>query len=284
MGTGAIKIKLLLVDDEFEFLNSASISLSRRDFQVTAASNGMEALRLMALQEFDAAVLDVKMPGIDGVELLRKIREIDAEMPVLMLTGHGNIPDAFESIKVGALNYLSKPYDIDALAEKVKKAVESRGKAVNFSSETTNSRQTETIRVLLVDDEEELLSSLSPVLRRRGFMVEIAQSGDEALQLAGERNFDVIVLDIRMPGMDGIETLKRLREIKQNFEAIILTGHPSVKNAFESVKQGAAEYLTKPPNIDDLAELIKKSYAKLAMRRQDLSKNVMKEILERQAD
>jgi len=284
MGSGAFRIRLLLVDDEFDFLNSVTASLNRRGFQVTAVSNGMEALRLMEEQDFDAAVLDVKMPGIDGVELLGKIREIDAEMPVLMLTGHGNIPDAFESTKSGAMDYLSKPYDIDSLAEKVKNAVEAKGKNIPLKSEIDAVSQTEAIKVLLVDDEEELLSSLSPVLRRRGFAIEIAQSGNEALRIVEERNFDVIVLDIRMPGMDGIETLRRLKEIKPNFEAIILTGHPSVKNAFESVKQGAAEYLTKPPNIDELTELIKKSYAKLAMKRQEASGIAVKEILERQVD
>jgi len=284
MNSAASNIRLLLVDDEYDFLNSVTASLNRRGFIVTPASNGMEALSFIENQEFDAAVLDVKMPGIDGVELLRKLRQINPHLPVIMLTGHGNIPDAFESTKIGAVEYLSKPYDLDSLSEKVRKAVEGQSKSPPLDAKLTGEDTAVKISLLLVDDEEELLVSLAPVLRRRNFNVDIAQSGSEALRMAESKNYDVIVLDIRMPGMDGIETLKRLQEKKHNFEAIILTGHPSVANAFESIKQGAAEYLIKPPNIDDLTELIKKSYAKLKIRMADSSQTSVRDILERYPD
>jgi DNA-binding NtrC family response regulator len=110
--------------------------------------------------------------------------------------------------------------------------------------------------VLLVDDEEEFVSVLAERLDARGLSVETANSGEQALEKAERRNFDAILLDLAMPGMDGIETLKRLRELNPDLQVILLTGRGTMATAVEAMKLGALDFLEKPVDIDTLEERI----------------------------
>ncbi len=107
-------------------------------------------------------------------------------------------------------------------------------------------------RVLLVDDEEEFVLALSKRLKARGLDVVIAESGEKAVEIVTDHKFDAIVLDLAMPGMDGIETLKRLLEIDRDAQVILLTGHGTVPAATEAMKLGAADFLEKPCDFQDL--------------------------------
>jgi DNA-binding NtrC family response regulator len=107
-------------------------------------------------------------------------------------------------------------------------------------------------RVLLVDDEEEFVLALSKRLKARGLDVVIAESGEKAVEIVTDHKFDAIVLDLAMPGMDGIETLKRLLEIDRDAQVILLTGHGTVPAATEAMKIGAADFLEKPCDFQDL--------------------------------
>lgn len=116
------------------------------------------------------------------------------------------------------------------------------------------------IRVLLVDDEVTLLDYLSRRLQREGFSVVKAESGEKALEIAKAEKFDVAVVDLKMPGMDGVETQKRLREIQPFLQCIVLTGHGSIQTALESGKQKAYQYLLKPADFDTLVRNIKEAF------------------------
>jgi len=111
-------------------------------------------------------------------------------------------------------------------------------------------------RVLLVDDEEAFVEALGKRLNRRGLHVETCNSGEDAVAKAERHAFDVIVLDLAMPGMDGIETLKRLQKVDPDLQIILLTGHGSVGKAVEATKLGAMDFLQKPASFSDLLELI----------------------------
>jgi DNA-binding NtrC family response regulator len=115
------------------------------------------------------------------------------------------------------------------------------------------------IRVLLVDDEAELVSSLRKRLLRRGFTVVGTLSGREALSEAEHRRFDVAVVDLKMPGMDGLEVLERLKALQPAIRAIVLTGHGSVEAAHQSGRLDAASFLIKPADFDELVERIQKA-------------------------
>jgi len=115
-------------------------------------------------------------------------------------------------------------------------------------------------RILLVDDETVFANNMSKLLTRRGYQVSAVNSGDAALQALMDKSFDVMVLDLKMPGMDGLATMHEMRKLGLFTEVLVLTGHGSIDTALEAIQLGAYDYLTKPCEI---AELVSKIEAAL---------------------
>ena len=138
-------------------------------------------------------------------------------------------------------------------------------------------------KVLLVDDEEDFVENLSQRLEIRGLKVTAATRGEDAVSFADNQNFDAIVLDLAMPGMGGLETLKKIRDKHPDAEIIILTGHGSVKSSVEAMKLGAEDFLEKPVDINDLLEKISKARDKRILILQKQSKAEIQEILKSKA-
>ncbi|MBN2320867.1 MAG: response regulator [Acidobacteria bacterium] len=118
--------KVLLVDDEKEFTETLSERLRLRDLEVFTASSGREAIDLAGQHRFDAVILDLQMPGMDGIETLKKLLADDADQQVIVLTGHGTISKSVEALKVGATEFFEKPIDIQTLSEVIGKAAVQR--------------------------------------------------------------------------------------------------------------------------------------------------------------
>jgi DNA-binding NtrC family response regulator len=116
--------------------------------------------------------------------------------------------------------------------------------------------------VLLVDDEEEFVSVLAERLEVRGLTVDTAGNGETAVEKVGKRAFDAVLLDMAMPGMDGIETLKRLLRINPDLQVILLTGRATLGQAVEAMKLGALDFLEKPADIETLVARIEDAAAK----------------------
>ena len=114
--------RVLLVDDEEEFLRTVMKRLKKRDVNAIGAGNGDEALRQLAQHPVDVVVLDVKMPGMDGIQTLREIKERFPLVEVVMLTAHASMEVAIEGMELGAFDYLMKPVDIDELLYKLQDA------------------------------------------------------------------------------------------------------------------------------------------------------------------
>jgi DNA-binding NtrC family response regulator len=114
-------------------------------------------------------------------------------------------------------------------------------------------------RVLAVDDEERFLTSLAKLLAKKGYQVETATGGAQALSILTDHDVDVMILDVKMPGMDGMTTFKEAKKIRPLMEVIMLTGHATVDTALEAIKIGAFEYLMKPCAIDELIEKVKQA-------------------------
>lgn len=116
------------------------------------------------------------------------------------------------------------------------------------------------IKILFVDDEEELITTLSQRMSMRNFGTNIALDGEQALKVVEDEIPDVVVLDLKMPGIDGMEVLKRMRKHYPGIQVIILTGHGTDKDEAEAKKLGAFAYLTKPVDIERLVSTIKAAY------------------------
>ena len=116
------KCRVLLVDDERDFLEVLIRRLSKRDVDVHGVSSGEEALQYLQAKPIDVAVLDVRMPGMDGITALRKIKKLDPLIEVIMLTGHASLEVALEGMRAGAFDYLMKPAEIDELLYKIQDA------------------------------------------------------------------------------------------------------------------------------------------------------------------
>ena len=137
------------------------------------------------------------------------------------------------------------------------------------------------IRVLLVDDEKDFIEMLAQRLETRGFEVTTASSGEAALGALKEGEFDVVVLDVLMPGKDGIETLKEIKEIRPLLHVIMLTGNATVETAIEGMKQGAYDYLMKPTDMKDLVEKITNAYELKSAHEERIRKAEIEGILKR---
>lgn len=136
-------------------------------------------------------------------------------------------------------------------------------------------------KVLLVDNEVEFIETLAERMRVRGLAVRIAVSGPEAIEKAAGEVFDAIVLDLAMPGMDGIETLKRLRDMDPDLQIILLTGRGTVETAVEATKLGAIDFFEKPTDIELLIKEIKQARAKRIMFAEQKAHEDIENILNR---
>ncbi len=116
-------IKLLLVDDEVGFVDVLSKRLAKRNMAVTPVYSGTQAIQTLRKQDFDVAVLDLKLEDMDGIEILRIFKKLVPSMPVIMLTGHGSEQAAREGMACGAFDYLTKPSDLQDLVAKIQQAV-----------------------------------------------------------------------------------------------------------------------------------------------------------------
>jgi DNA-binding response OmpR family regulator len=117
-------IRVLVVDDEPDFLKLIRRRLAKRNLDVSVAAGGQEALDFLAANPVDVAILDVRMPGMNGIELLKEIRRRHRNVEVLMLTGHGSMQSGIEGISLGAYDYILKPFSIDDLLERIREAHE----------------------------------------------------------------------------------------------------------------------------------------------------------------
>ena len=132
-------------------------------------------------------------------------------------------------------------------------------------------------RILLVDDEVVFTNNMSKLLTSRGYLVTAVNSGDSAIRELEEKVFDVVVLDLKMPGMDGIATLQEIKKLGLLTETLILTGHGSIDTALEAIKLGAYDYLTKPCEIGELVAKIEGAWEKKDdVQQKDLQEKIQK--------
>ncbi len=281
MTPGADEIHVLLVDDEVDFLAATSTALKRRSFRVSTAPNGDMALLALQRKTIDVVVLDVKMPGMSGDELFRILASRWPDIPVLMLTGHGSFQHAFKSSKDGVLEYLAKPCDMERLATALRDVVAQ--KISREAGRDTDSADRE-ISVLVVDDEQELLDAIVQLLDRRGMKVVTARNSPRAFEQLCVGDVDVVLLDVKLQGENGIDVLEKIRSLYPSVEVILQTGQPSAESAVEGLRKGAFDYLAKPIMSERLLAGIRAAYKRRRRRVKETEKRMIQDILEKHPD
>jgi len=139
--------------------------------------------------------------------------------------------------------------------------------------------------ILVVDDEGDFLETLMNRLRKRNIGTIGCASGEEAVRLAKEHKFDVVILDIKMPGgMDGIETLREIKRIRPEAEVILLTGHASLETSVEGMKQGAYDYLLKPIRLEDLLEKLVQALERKGSAENRAQSEEIRKLLQKRSD
>jgi DNA-binding NtrC family response regulator len=130
------------------------------------------------------------------------------------------------------------------------------------------------IRILIVDDEQDLLDTMSKRMRKRGMIVHASSNGLDALELIQKEPIDVVLLDVRMPQMNGIDVLKRIKEIDPMMAVVMLTGHASIESAVTGMEYGAFDYLIKPVDFDSLCYMIEDAYQEKLLKEKKRSASV----------
>ena len=151
------KLRVLLVDDEEEFVETLADRLKLRDLEASTAHNGEEALSVVKKEEPDVIVLDLKMPGIDGIEVLRRVKKAYPAVEVIILTGHGSEKDEEAARSLGAFDYIKKPVDLDKLVPRIQNAFKKRLKTLERASMAAafaEAGEFDTAREIMVEEEE----------------------------------------------------------------------------------------------------------------------------------
>ncbi len=234
--------RILVVDDNREFLQNVTDILELRDYEVAGAEDGPAALELAGRDQFDLVLLDVKMPVMDGLEVFRRLREIAPGTPVIMATAFAVEELIRDALREGAFGALNKPLDFDRLFELIEQATGSG------------------MMVLVVDDDEQLCANLADLISERGYRVDIANDGDRAVELAREESLDVMLIDLKLPPLNGLETYLAIRDFRPGMVAIIITGHLAEMSrlAQQATEESAYACLEKPLDMDRLIAILER--------------------------
>lgn len=232
--------RILVVDDNEEFCRNMTDILELKDYEVVTAYDGFKALELVKQNGFDLVLMDVKMPVMDGVETFKKVKKIAPDTPVIMVTAFAVEDLIREALREGAFGSLKKPLDFDEIFELIE--------------QTTPNGEL----ILIVDDDENLCANMQDVLSGKGYRVSVAHDGNMAIEKAKKDNFDVMLIDLKLPALNGLETYLVIRDFRPNVVAIIITGYPQemAKLAQQALQKNAYACLEKPINMGELVSLI----------------------------
>jgi two-component system response regulator HydG len=231
---------ILLTDDNREFTQNLRDILEMRGYSVLTASDGFQALEIIRASPVDLILMDIKMPVMNGVETYKKIKKIKPGLPVIMLTAFALEELIQESIKEGAFACLKKPLDFDELFATIEHAIPNGS------------------MILVVDDDEHLCQNLLDVLSRKGYRVSVAMDSISAIEKARMNVFDIMLLDMKLPPLNGLETYLAIRRICPGIVVVIITGFlPEMDELITMIrKNGAYALLEKPINIDNLLSIL----------------------------
>jgi DNA-binding response OmpR family regulator len=252
---------ILVVDDERMVCDLLRAVLSRYSHEVLTACDGREGLKLFKKHHPRITLLDINMPEMNGIEVLKKIRAVDPKAPVIMLTGKGEVAHEYEARQLGVTEFLRKGLSLDIVVQSMERVMQQPVKPPASPSQSTDAQKApahlqEAGSILVVDDEPPIRELLKKYLSTRGYQVRVAAGGQQALDLVDQKSPDLIVLDVHMPGMNGIEVLRRLRAKNYAGGVLLLTASVDETLLREGLELGSVDVLGKPVDLERLELVI----------------------------
>ena len=257
---------ILIVDDERLICDLLRAVLGRQGHEVITASNGKEGLELFKQHRPRFTLLDLRMPEMNGIEVLKHIRAIDPKAAVMILTAWGSDALEQQARQLGVMDFLSKGLALDVLVAAMERALPKTSKAsaaapaASFTAAAAApaappaaAASTAMDSILVVDDEQQICDLLQRFLSLRGYRVRAANDGPQALAVVEQEIPQLIVLDMNMPGMNGVEVLRKLRAKKYAGGVILLTTGQDDNLLQEALDLGSVDVMGKPVDLERLA-------------------------------
>jgi two-component system, NtrC family, response regulator HydG len=232
--------RILVVDDEQDTCANLADILSDLGYEVDIAHDGLSALQQVRQHVYDIALLDLRMPGMDGVQLYREIKRLQADTVAIIVTAYAEGDSAERAMEAGAWRTLSKPVNLPLL--------------LNLMDEALDQPM-----VLIVDDDQELCNNLWEIFRERGFRAGLAHGVSEASQLVRQRDYRVVLIDMRLPHGDGGEVFQCVREASPTARTVIITGHRGEMEVQVDriLSEGADAVCYKPFDVNTLLNTVR---------------------------
>ena len=238
------KASILIVDDNLSLCKTMTLILRRKGYDATSAKDGYEAIVKVKEGSFDLIFMDIKMPLMDGVETYKEIKKIRPDSVVFMMTAYAVEDLIQEALKEGAYGVLYKPLDMEKIFSFIKTAKEAKHGGL----------------ILIVDDDPGFTTTLKNILSKRGYSVAVAQTGEAAISKVQGDNFCLILIDLKLPTINGLETYLTIKKIKPEIMAIMITGYRQEMADLiqDALNNSAYTCLYKPLDIEFLLNLIDK--------------------------
>ena len=231
------KPSILVVDDQRGMRLTLTGIFEDHGYEVVGAEDGYRAIEATTRRDFDLILMDINMPGIDGIQTQREIKRIRPDSLVVMMTGYALDEQVKDALADGVYSVISKPLDV----EKVFEVMESAQRPVV---------------ILVVDDRSTDRESLRLVLADKGYRVSAASSGAEAVEMFRQHHYDVILMDLLMPGKDGFTTFQEIQVIDPDARVIFTTGFAGEDPFREALKSGTYPVASKPVQIAKILALV----------------------------
>jgi len=237
----ATKPSILVVDDEVDTCRNLSDILTDLGYKVDVAYDGPSALEKVRGNAYDVALLDFKMPGMDGLTLYREIKKLRAGTVAIVVTAYAGGTTTADALAAGAWQVLPKPVDFSRLLRLVEEAL---GQPL----------------VMVVDDDRDLCSNLWDLLRERGFRVAIAHDEKEAAASLQGQDFKIVLIDMKLPSGDGMSVFRMVRRSNPQARTVFITGFRSEmdQQIQKAVGEGADAICYKPFDVPKLLNVLEK--------------------------
>ena len=237
------KPKVLVVDDQKGMRLTLAAILDDQGYDVTEVEDGYRAIEVLEQVPFDLVFMDIKMPGINGVQTFREIKKIVPKSVVVMMTGFAVEDLIKEALDEGAFSVIYKPFDMESVLNLVDSVLKS-------------------VLILVVDDQSSERESLISILTDKGYKVAGAADGDEAIQMVRDNHFDIILMDIKLPGKDGFAAFQEINALDPDARVIFMTGFVLEDSIKLAIDAGAYPIAYKPFDLEIVLALVEQLMVK----------------------